>query len=528
MANRGRDLTFSLLSDTDRFELENPARDLENLADAAGDTGRALTDLDRDAAGTDLQRLGTTAKEVGRDLEKLEADAKGTDLDKLGDDAKAAAAKVDDAFEKIAASSRSNLSKVDDDTKRAAAGLDDFKDEAGSSGREAAASFSGGFEDITDFVQETAANAFGGFGVIGQAAGIAGAIGLGVIGTAVAEAKERVKELANAFRDVKIDGGDMAETVRVVLDDLKDSGDLVGLARDAKLLGVDWATLVRAMAGSVPDLENVNAKLDDLSNSGYVTHANFNEAANSFDNVSMAVGRSGEALSDASVAAQAYTEGLSAQAGASDEARQQAEDYATALEDVSGANDIMASAVESAAQRVADSTKDSKDSWTDYKDSAVTSIDDIIAAQEEALTAAAAFEANLRIVFESGGQAAVDFVLAQGEQAAAAAQAYVDAPLDKRAEVVSNFETLGHQSANGYADGIAAGSPAVETEADRLWRESRSIFGQPVNIPVGIRPPSRGAMNRVRRDLNDGIGPVVVDVIANPRTDLFYPGRYRL
>ena len=74
-------------------------------------------------------------------------------------------------------------------------GFSTAKDEAGSSGKEAAASFSGGFDDVADFLQETLANALTGFGPIGAAAGVALA---SVLGTALAAAQEAQEKLGEA------------------------------------------------------------------------------------------------------------------------------------------------------------------------------------------------------------------------------------------------------------------------------------------------------------------------------------------
>jgi hypothetical protein len=85
-------------------------------------------------------------------------------------------------------------------------GLKEAGDEAASSGREAAASFSGGFEDVADFVQETLANALGGFGPMGAAAGVALAAILGTVLSGAQAAQDRLNEAREA-------AGDLASTL---------------------------------------------------------------------------------------------------------------------------------------------------------------------------------------------------------------------------------------------------------------------------------------------------------------------------
>jgi hypothetical protein len=175
MADRGRDLEISVLSNAEKFDLDGPARELDDVADKAKDLGRALLDMGKDAVRP---------------------------LDKFADGARDTARKVDKAFDTIKKSSRDNLREaVTEDLDEAGKGLDEFKDEAAGSGREAAASFGGGFDDITGFIQETAANAFAGFGPLGAAAGIAAAAGIGIITKVFGDNKEKAEEAKAAVQD---------------------------------------------------------------------------------------------------------------------------------------------------------------------------------------------------------------------------------------------------------------------------------------------------------------------------------------
>lgn len=221
MADRGRDLKFNLLSDLSKFDLDKGANDLDDLGDSAGRVEKRLGDFE-DAARTTARR-------------------------------------VVDAFQDISKGSRQHLrDDLDDDLDKAAHGLDEFKDEAKSSGREAAASFGGGFEDIGSFIQETAANAFGGFGPLGAAAGIAAAAGIGIITKAFGDSKEKAEEARAAVSDwiqAYVDGlGTIQEaTIQANLAKFAEDGgkklrELGDAARDA---GVNVADYQRAQAGDI-------------------------------------------------------------------------------------------------------------------------------------------------------------------------------------------------------------------------------------------------------------------------------------
>lgn len=103
--------------------------------------------------------------------------------------------KVEDSLKEVARAAKTSGDKVGRGLKD---GFDEAKDEAKSSGKEAAASFDGSFESVADFVQETLANAFEGFGPIGAAAGIAIAATLGAVMASAVEAQEKLQEAREA------------------------------------------------------------------------------------------------------------------------------------------------------------------------------------------------------------------------------------------------------------------------------------------------------------------------------------------
>jgi hypothetical protein len=155
--------------------------------------------------------------------------------------------------------------------KKASKGADDFKDEANSSLRETAASISS-VEDGLGAVQEIAANAFVGFGPVGAGAGLVAALGFGLLlenMTAQKEAADEIKQaLGDAYRTAAEEGRNYlseAQIISAASDILFDPAKKAQAAADAKAIGVDLQTFVRAMAGD----EDAIAVAIELGNQKY-------------------------------------------------------------------------------------------------------------------------------------------------------------------------------------------------------------------------------------------------------------------
>jgi hypothetical protein len=314
MADRGRDLKLSFVSDVDKVKTEPAARSIDELAEAAEKAGKKLEELnDADTRGLDdLERAARTSSRELRDLDdNLERPSRG--LGELGRDARDTARKVDDAFDSIAKSSRRNLrDKVDDDLDAAGRGLDEFKSEAASSGREAAASFGGGFDDITGFIQETAANAFSGFGALGAVAGTAAALGIGVITKVFDDSKERAekaKEEIAGWVDAFVEGQGRIKESAIVgkLNELfGDPERYKEIARQADEAGISVVQYARALSGDAEAAADVarkvrgmSAELDAAQSRTTESEAATLRQSNALKEVSSELGISTGALSDA-------------------------------------------------------------------------------------------------------------------------------------------------------------------------------------------------------------------------------------
>jgi hypothetical protein len=135
-----------------------------------------------------MKSAGASVEDVSDELDDMAKTAS-----KLGD-------KTDASFKQMARGADVAGDKMKRSLKEP---FEEAKREAGQSGREAAASFGGGFEDVADAAQETLANAFG---PLGAAAGIAIAAALGAALQGAADAQERLAEARAA-------AGELAQTL---------------------------------------------------------------------------------------------------------------------------------------------------------------------------------------------------------------------------------------------------------------------------------------------------------------------------
>lgn len=192
-------------------------------------------------------------------------------LDDMARDGDDAADKLEGSFKDMA---RDAKRAGDDIADGVGGGLKDLKGEAGQSGREAAASFSGEWGDVGDFLQETVANGLGGFGPIGAAAGIAAAAGLGVVTSVITAQQEAADELkariSSAYQTAAEEGRTYLDTAQIIAEasDLMFNKDRAEewkrVQEDANLLGLDLYDVIAANAGELSKQEEVQKRIAAL------------------------------------------------------------------------------------------------------------------------------------------------------------------------------------------------------------------------------------------------------------------------
>lgn len=114
------------------------------------------------------------------------------------------------------------------------------------------------------------------------------------------------------------------------------------------------------------------------------------------------------------------------------------------------------------AQAVADATESSTDSWEDHVNDVSVSIDELIAKQDEQISAMENWATNIALLAAQGiDQGLIQELIDAGPKSAALVQTLVDAPADKREEYVENWARTGSAGAAGLADRLTAAIPAL-------------------------------------------------------------------
>ncbi|MGB3375325.1 MAG: hypothetical protein WBA87_09315, partial [Microbacterium sp.] len=149
--------------------------------------------------------------------------------------------------------------------RRAEDGVEEFKSEAASTAKEAAASFDGSAESIADAFQETAANAFAGFGPAGAAAGIAVAAGAGVIVEHFTKIKEAADEARESAFQMAFDVGgalDAAGYQERIKAWTEDTEKLKQVRELAATVGWDEVEVIDALASGGDKLDKLTDAYD--------------------------------------------------------------------------------------------------------------------------------------------------------------------------------------------------------------------------------------------------------------------------
>ena len=535
MADRGRDLKVSILSDVDKFDVDPAAQGFDDLADAAKKGAREVEGAaDKiDASGKSLNRLGDQAKATAGKVDSAfdKIDDSGKKVDSLGDQAKDTANKNDNAFHAIAKSAKSAARKANDGKGEARKGLADFKDEAGGSGREAAASFSGGFDSVTDFVQETAANAFAGMGKVGAAAGIAAAVGIGILTSQLEASKERIKEIRDALFQLGQDGADAFERQKDALDRLQGQGELANYRDAVRNVGASWADFVAGMSGDDAALERVRVKADEAANAWGGTATAWDDAAKGGQVLTGVIGEQRDATALANADLDAYNAGPTATATVSEEtseALQRAAENAAAAQQayadttkgafqtVGDAAGTLQEKIQEKAQKEADATKDTKDSWADYADGVELSAADVAATLDKQTKALEDFRKNMLTVQKRGDE---EFLAWVSQQPPAVAQAYASGTAAQRNTIYNAYKrNVGARAAQGIADGLDGGKAAVAGVASGVHAAAKAALGQKINVPVGVKGPTAGEIGSIRRSIQGGLSGITVGVTAIAKT----------
>jgi hypothetical protein len=210
-----------------------------------------------------LQDLG---QDGGRDFDKLEKSMR--DAQDETDDTRKAFADLQKEIAETGKKSRTDFAKpVKESTDKVSENLREVGSEAKANAAEMFSSFDGSFESIADAAQGTLGGLVGSLGGIGgMAVAAAGAAGLGLIAAELTKQKDLADELkeglTSAYQEAAAEGRDYLTEAQIIAraNEIIFNPDLFKKqAENAKTLGVDVATVIRAQAGDVEALAVISA-----------------------------------------------------------------------------------------------------------------------------------------------------------------------------------------------------------------------------------------------------------------------------
>jgi methyl-accepting chemotaxis protein len=501
-------------------------RGAKKLGESFDDVADALDDVDHSSgdATTGAKQLDRAYGDVADTLGDVDRQAKDAadGVADVGDKADATKRDADDmqksfrdAFDSVRKEATTAGDSIGDHVKKgteeADAGLKDLKEEAGQTARESAASFS----DVTsalDAVQEVAANAFSGFGPAGAAAGIAAAVGLGLVFSSLQKNDEAALALTQRIIDLSQElsevGGDLSkidfkDKIREWSNEIKDNKswwevwqkdtttNLDDVKDKADKFGISFTDLLRGMSGSDSDaaarsLGQINDLITEQNkiiaaaedptkahtDATYGAAAAATMQADKLEDLRRELQKNSGVTDEAVARQKLLDEALGESAAASEHARQVAESYADALEStadpVSVYEGLLASkndAERKAAEATAAATEDSSDSWQDYAKDVTVTTDDLITEWNRQAEQNKAFADNLAKIGAAGGQALADELRAKGPEVAyatAAAIAQSD-PTVQKAAIDAHAAATGSAVGTSIAGGISGQAAAVQS-----------------------------------------------------------------
>lgn len=263
-------------------EIESGAKGAESAVEGLGKSLGSEIEAGADKAESAVDGLGekiesslesadeqaeTAGKAIGKEIE--------SGAEKAEDSVRTLERKFRDVFDSVGDTTRKAGDDIGSNIRRgtdeASAGMSNFKEEASQTARETAASFDGTADSAVDMVQETLANALGGFGPLGAAAGLALAAAAGAMWNAWQEKTELAKQAVADMYDDMIASGQGFLSAEFINDEIAKIGrgegsgaikDMDTAMRLAKASGADLSDVLRAVAGDTDAAARVQEALN--------------------------------------------------------------------------------------------------------------------------------------------------------------------------------------------------------------------------------------------------------------------------
>jgi hypothetical protein len=438
------------------------------VLDPLEDVSKALDDVgtDSDKSGAKLEKSLDGARD---DTKKLEKSYKslGDVIDK----------ETSNAGRKLGDNVRSGTDKAEE-------GLTDLKQEAGSTAKEAAASFQG-IEDAGSALQEALANVFVGFGPAGAAAGIAAAIGVGILFSKLEEGKEETARFMEGVGELTTELIEMGRTggpsIDYIVDRLKELAtttedgetNLKDLADTADKAKRPFEDLAQAYAGSADDLDRLVKSNDDLL-------ASLEEQAGAIDTSTNAGVKQYDAIQNQIAGQEKYNEYLHNGKDAADLAAEAAENYAR-----SGAEEMEAKRAQ--IELINDAYDDAAGSATDFinDESKLFDTGAYIAAMQTRKTQLEEYQETLRT--SALTPEAIAFLNSQGAEAAATfAAGYKAASPEQKAQLNAIWSEAGRENSGQYVGALQGGMNGAVVQGPRVVLTPPDIAGLRASISAGL------------------------------------------
>ena len=465
-------------------------------------------------AGDGFEELADTLDDVARD---------GDDAaDKLEKSFKAS---LDSVRKEAGTTGKAMGDDLRDGTRKAGEGMSELKDEAASTAREAAASFDGSAESISDVFQEVAANAFAGFGPAGAVAGLAVAAGIGLAVTAmqgyaeeVTAAKESTLDLADELADVGNDPGalDWAARLRDRMKEITDNREWFEFWQDAprtrfeewseaaEKYGVNMSDVTRAVTGDQRALDAVMGELN----------RRIGEQEAAALAAAQATGDMGIAAVDGAGPMREFRDAVAEEASMVSEAVEFNRSLAGAIGEVSDAATDSAAITEDYRAAVADSLTGAGESWQQYTKNGKVNLAEYNKAIEEQAKAVEQFEVNVVTASRNLSQEALDYVRSLGPEAAPLLQSFVDAPLAQQERTARNWDMLGRAATDGYRESVQLES----VTARALEGAQRTATNSPIRFGTTLNSAGIGqAVATLAQTASNNAPPVVLRTIMRER-----------
>lgn len=150
-------------------------------------------------------------------------------------------------------------------TRTAKGELDELGREARQNAAETFSSFDGSVDSFADGIQGTLGGIVSSLGAVGAVAGAAGAIGIGLVTAELVKQQEKAEEvkaaLTDAYRSAAEEGRDYLDEAQIIAranEIIFDPDRYKKSQEDAKALGVDVTTAIRAQAGDLAALDTIS------------------------------------------------------------------------------------------------------------------------------------------------------------------------------------------------------------------------------------------------------------------------------